>query len=253
MISRQQSLFKVGQRILGNLFQLRHHHDPTIFSSDPGVGLNDEQKEIFEMASKFAKSKMKPFMSEWDKKEHFPIDVMREAAALGFGSIYCKTDFGGTGLTRLDASIIFEALSEGCVSTAAYISIHNMCAWMIDEFGNDEQKQHWIPLLASMECLASYCLTEPGNGSDAGSLKTTARREGDYYVLNGTKSFISGGSTSGLYVVMCRTGDANSGAKGISCILVEDKTPGLHFGKKESKVGWNSQPTCQGLFICHDF
>lgn len=131
------------------------------------------------------------------------------------------------------------------MSTSAYISIHNMCAWMIDEFGNEEQKLKWIQQLANMNILASYCLTEPGNGSDASGLKTSAKREGGYYILNGTKSFISGAGSSGIYLIMCRTGDKSSGAKGISCILVEKNTPGLHFGKKESKVGWNSQPTAQ--------
>ena len=183
-------------------------------------GLTDEQKEIHSIAKKFAKTQMKPFMAEWDKHEIFPVDVLKEAAALGFASIYCKSDYGGTGLTRLDASIIFEALAEGCVSTAAYISIHNMCAWMIDEFGNEEQKKHWIPKLAAMDVLASYCLTEPANGSDAATLRTTARREGDYYVLNGTKSFISGGSKSGIYLIMCRTGDSNSGPKGNICLII---------------------------------
>lgn len=219
---------------------------PSIFSMDPSEGLNHEQKEIFEMARKFAFDQMRPNMAEWDQKEIFPVDVMRQAAALGFGAIYCSHDHGGTGLTRLDASVILEALSQGCVSTSAYISIHNMCAWMIDEFGNEEQKSKWIPKLAAMDSLASYCLTEPENGSDAANLKTSAKKQGDYYILNGTKSFISGGLSSGIYLVMCRTGEP--GPKGISCILVEDKTPGLSFGKKERKVGWNSQPTCQVIF-----
>ena len=183
-----------------------------------------------------------------DRNEHFPIDVLKNAAQLGFGAIYCKPQFGGTGLTRLDASIIFEALAQGCVSTTAYISIHNMCAWMIDQFGNEEQRAQWIPQLANMESLASYCLTEPNSGSDASSLRTTARLEGDYYVLNGSKSFISGAGASHVYVVMCRTGSSDSGPKGISCLLVEKDSPGLSFGKKESKVGWNSQPTKQVIF-----
>jgi isobutyryl-CoA dehydrogenase len=216
-----------------------------IFSLHPSEGLNEEQKEIYNTAAKFANDRMKPFMIEWDRKEHFPIDVLKEAASLGFAAIYCNAENGGTGLTRLDASVVFEALATGCVSTAAYISIHNMCAWMIDEFGNEEQRKKWIPLLANMDAFASYCLTEPGNGSDAASLRTSAVRKGDYYVLNGTKSFISGGMSSGIYLIMCRTGEANSGPKGISCILVEDGAKGLSFGKKESKVGWNSQPTCQ--------
>lgn len=220
-----------------------------IFSIDPSSGLDDDQKEILSMATKFAKDQMKPEMANWDKNEIFPIEVLRQAGELGFGAIYCNPDFGGTGLSRLDASLIFEALSEGCVSTSAYISIHNMCCWIIDQFGSPEQKENWIPQLASMETLASYCLTEPGAGSDAGNLQTSAKREGDYYVINGTKSFISGAGSSGVYLIMCRTGEKNSGPKGISCIMVEKNTPGLHFGKKESKVGWNSQPTAQGKFI----
>ncbi|CAF0864879.1 unnamed protein product [Brachionus calyciflorus] len=245
MISRRLCNFLPVR--LTSRFYSSNTHDG-IFSLDSSVGLNDDQKEIHSIATKFAREQMKPFMLEWDRKEIFPVDVLKQAAELGFGAIYCKPDFGGTGLTRLDASIIFEALSEGCVSTSAYISIHNMCAWMIDEFGTEEQKKFWLPKLAPMETLASYCLTEPANGSDASSLKTTARRQGDYYILNGTKSFISGGGHSGLYLVMCRTGESNSGAKGISCVMVEKGTPGLHFGKKESKVGWNSQPTCQVIF-----
>ena len=168
------------------------HHDssttPTpvvVVSHDPAEGLSADQREIYEMASKFAKTRMRPLMADWDKREHFPVDVLREAGALGLASIYCKPEFGGTGLTRFDASLVFEALAEGCVSTAAYISIHNMCSWMIDEFGSDELRDAWIGRLASMDVLASYCITEPDNGSDASSLKTSAVRTGDYYTLNG--------------------------------------------------------------------
>jgi len=217
-------------------------------SVDSSFGLNGDQIEIQTMATKFANEQMKPFMAEWDRNEHFPVDVLRSAAQLGFGAIYCKPQYGGTGLSRLDSSIIFEALAQGCVSTTAYISIHNMCAWMIDKYGNEEQRAEWIPKLASMEALASYCLTEPNAGSDASSLRTTARLEGDYYILNGSKSFISGAGASHVYVVMCRTGSSDSGPKGISCVLVEKGSPGLSFGKKESKVGWNSQPTKQVIF-----
>lgn len=214
-------------------------------SIDPSHGLNSDQVEILTTATKFANDRMKPNMAEWDKNEIFPIDVLKEAAQLGFAAIYCDASFGGTGLSRLDASIIFEALAQGCVSTTAYISIHNMCAWMIDEFGNEEQRAYWIPKLASMDKFASYCLTEPNSGSDSASLKTSARLNGDYYVLNGSKSFISGAGSSDVYLIMCRTGASDSGPKGISCLLVEKGTPGLSFGKKESKVGWNSQPTKQ--------
>ncbi|MEQ2238430.1 Isobutyryl-CoA dehydrogenase, mitochondrial [Ilyodon furcidens] len=182
---------------------------------------------------------------------------MRKAAQLGFGGIYVRPEVGGSGLSRLDTSIIFEALSTGCVSTTAYISIHNMCAWMIDTFGNDEQRKRFCPDLCSMEKFASYCLTEPGSGSDAASLLTSAQRKGDHYILNGSKAFISGGGDTDVYVVMCRTG--SKGPKGISCLVVEKGTPGLSFGKKEKKVqftvadvdccvGWNSQPTRAVIF-----
>ncbi|KAI8055125.1 mitochondrial isobutyryl-CoA dehydrogenase [Syncephalis plumigaleata] len=208
---------------------------------DPSIGLTDEQKEYLNLARDFADNEMSPKMLEWDEQEMLPTDVLRKAAALGFGGIYVSEDVGGTGLGRLETSIIFEALATGCVSTTAYISIHNMCAWMIDTFGNDEQRQQYLPSLVSMETLASYCLTEPGAGSDAASLATTAVKKGDHYILNGSKAFISGGGNSDIYVIMARTGDA--GPKGISAFIVEKDTPGLSFGKKEKKVGWNSQPT----------
>ncbi|XP_035241085.1 isobutyryl-CoA dehydrogenase, mitochondrial [Anguilla anguilla] len=208
---------------------------------DPSVGLSDEQKEFQKVAFDFAANEMAPHMAEWDQKEMFPVETMRKAAQLGFGGIYVQPDVGGSGLSRLDTSVIFEALSTGCVSTTAYISIHNMCAWMIDTFGNPEQREKYCPELCSMDKFASYCLTEPGSGSDAASLMTTARLEGDHYVLNGSKAFISGGGDTDVYVIMCRTG--GKGAKGISCLVVEKGTSGLSFGKKEKKVGWNSQPT----------
>ncbi|XP_059813118.1 isobutyryl-CoA dehydrogenase, mitochondrial isoform X3 [Hypanus sabinus] len=210
------------------------------------VGLSDEQKEFQKVAFGFASSEMVPHMIEWDQKEIFPVETMRKAAELGFGGIYVRPDVGGSGLSRVDTSIIFEALSTGCASTTAYMSIHNMCGWMIDKFGNEEQRHKHCPPLCRMESFASYCLTEPGSGSDAASLITTARREGDHYILNGSKAFISGGGDADLYVLMCRTGDR--GPKGISCLLVEKGTPGLSFGKKEKKVGWNSQPTRAVIF-----
>uniref|UniRef100_A0A672ZGQ0 Isobutyryl-CoA dehydrogenase, mitochondrial n=1 Tax=Sphaeramia orbicularis TaxID=375764 RepID=A0A672ZGQ0_9TELE len=213
---------------------------------DPSYGLTDEQKEFQKVAFDFAANEMAPHMAEWDQKEIFPVETMRKAAELGFGGIYVQPDVGGSGLSRLDTSIIFEALSTGCVSTTAYISIHNMCAWMIDTFGNTEQREKFCPDLCTMEKFASYCLTEPGSGSDAASLLTTAQRKGDHYILNGSKAFISGGGDTDVYVVMCRTG--GKGAKGISCLVVEKGTPGLSFGKKEKKVGWNSQPTRAVIF-----
>ncbi|AWO98836.1 putative isobutyryl-CoA dehydrogenase mitochondrial [Scophthalmus maximus] len=213
---------------------------------DPAHGLTDEQKEFQKVAFDFAANEMAPHMAEWDQKEIFPVETMRKAAQLGFGGIYVQPDVGGSGLSRLDTSVIFEALSTGCVSTTAYISIHNMCAWMIDTFGNNEQREKFCPDLCSMEKFASYCLTEPGSGSDAASLLTSAQQKGDHYILNGSKAFISGGGDTDVYVVMCRTG--GKGPKGISCLVVEKGTPGLSFGKKEKKVGWNSQPTRAVIF-----
>ncbi|XP_022293895.2 isobutyryl-CoA dehydrogenase, mitochondrial-like [Crassostrea virginica] len=213
---------------------------------NPTLGLSDDQKQIQKVATDYAKNELFPNMAKWDEEEIFPVDTLKKAGELGFGAIYCKEENGGTGLNRMDASVIFEALSQGCVSTTAYISIHNMCAWMIDEFGNQELQQKWIPHLGTMEKLASYCLTEPNHGSDAANLSTTAKRQGDKFILNGSKAFISGGGDTDVYVVMCRTGEP--GPKGISCLLVEKGSPGLAFGKKEKKVGWNSQPTRAVIF-----
>ncbi|XP_066564252.1 isobutyryl-CoA dehydrogenase, mitochondrial isoform X3 [Amia ocellicauda] len=224
----------------------RTHRRGVVSCVDPSLGLSDEQKEFQKVAFDFATKEMAPYMAEWDQKEIFPVDTMRKAAQLGFGGIYVQPDVGGSGLTRLDTSLIFEALSTGCASTTAYISIHNMCAWMIDTFGNQEQRNRFCPDLCSMDRFASYCLTEPGSGSDAASLLTTAKLQGDQYILNGSKAFISGGGDTDVYVVMCRTG--GKGAKGISCLVVEKGTPGLSFGKKEKKVGWNSQPTRAVIF-----
>uniref|UniRef100_A0A6Q2XDQ2 Isobutyryl-CoA dehydrogenase, mitochondrial n=1 Tax=Esox lucius TaxID=8010 RepID=A0A6Q2XDQ2_ESOLU len=209
-------------------------------------GLSTEQREFQKVAFDFAANEMTPYMAEWDEKEIFPVETMRKAAQLGFGGIYVQPEVGGSGLSRLDTSVIFEALSTGCASTTAYISIHNMCNWMIDTYGNIEQREKFCPELCTMNKFASYCLTEPGSGSDAASLITTAKLEGDHYVLNGSKAFISGGGDTDVYVVMCRTG--GKGAKGISCVVVEKGTPGLSFGKKEKKVGWNSQPTRAVIF-----
>uniref|UniRef100_A0A670JVD9 Isobutyryl-CoA dehydrogenase, mitochondrial n=1 Tax=Podarcis muralis TaxID=64176 RepID=A0A670JVD9_PODMU len=220
------------------------HGDATVDSI--WVGLTEEQKEFQKVAFDFAAKEMAPHMAEWDEKEIFPVETVRKAAQLGFGGIYVQPDVGGSGLSRLDTSIIFEALSTGCVSTTAYISIHNMCNWMIDTFGTEEQRHKFCPSLCSMEKLSSYCLTEPGSGSDAASLLTSARKKGDTYILNGSKAFISGGGDTDLYVVMCRTG--GPGPKGISCLILEKGTPGLSFGKKEKKMGWNSQPTRAVIF-----
>lgn len=208
--------------------------------------LSEDQRAFQATARQFAREQMMPFAREWDENEIFPADTLRDAAALGFGGIYVRDDVGGSALSRLDGTIIFEELAQGCTSTAAYISIHNMVAWLIDTFGNEQQRQRYLPKLCSMEHFASYCLTEPGAGSDAASLTTRARRDGDHYVIDGAKAFISGGGTSDLYLCMVRTGGA--GAKGISCILVEKDTPGLSFGAPEKKLGWKSQPTAMVVF-----
>jgi alkylation response protein AidB-like acyl-CoA dehydrogenase len=209
--------------------------------------LNDDARAIQDMARAFAGEKLAPHALEWDEKKHFPIDIMREAATLGMGGIYVREDVGGSGLSRLDAAVIFEALSTGCPTVAAYISIHNMCAWMIDTYGSEGQRKTWLPALVSMERCASYCLTEPGAGSDAAALATRAVREGDHYVLNGQKQFISGaGNDADFYVVMARTG--GEGPKGISTFVVEGGTPGLSFGANERKMGWNAQPTRAVIF-----
>ncbi len=203
--------------------------------------LSDEQRAIKDTARAFAHNEMLPFAERWDEDEHFPADALRQAAALGFGGIYVSADVGGSALSRLDAAIIFEELAQGCPSTAAYISIHNMVAWMIDAHASNELRLRLLPDLCSMARFASYCLTEPDAGSDAASLETRAVRQHDQYVLDGTKAFISGAGTSDVYLVMARTGEG--GGRGISCFLVENGTPGLSFGAREKKLGWHSQPT----------
>ena len=213
----------------------------------PDFSLNDDHIAIRDMALAFAHDKLAPRALEWDEKKHFPIDVIRETAALGMGAIYVREDVGGSALSRFDAALIFESLATGCPAISAFISIHNMCAWMIDSFGSEAQRHKFLPRLVSMERLASYCLTEPGAGSDAAALRTRATREGDHYVLNGQKQFISGaGNDSDFYVVMARTGEA--GPKGVSTFLVEGGTPGLKFGANERKMGWNAQPTRAVIF-----
>ncbi len=208
--------------------------------------LTEDQTLIQDAARKFAEDRLKPFAAEWDEKKHFPVDVLKESAEMGFAGIYTRDDVGGSGMSRVDAALIFEQLSRGCVSTAAYISIHNMVSWMIDSWGNEEQRQRFLPDLTSMNKIASYCLTEPGSGSDAVAMRSKAVRDGDHYVLNGSKAFISGAGVSDVYVVMCRTG--GDGPKGISTLIVEKGTPGLSFGANEKKMGWNSQPTAVVTF-----
>jgi alkylation response protein AidB-like acyl-CoA dehydrogenase len=203
--------------------------------------LDDDQRALVDTARAFAADRLAPHAAQWDEESHFPVDVLREAAELGFAGLYCDPAHGGSGLTRLDAALLFEELAAADPSTAAYLSIHNMAAWMVDTFGNDAQRARWLPGLFTMQTLASYCLTEPGAGSDAGNLTTRAARDGDHYVLNGAKAFTSGGDETDLYLVMARTGGA--GPKGISCIAIERGTPGFSIGKREKKLGWNSQPT----------
>lgn len=206
----------------------------------------EEQQAIQDMAYDFAMSEMAPHASKWDAERIFPTDVLRELAALGFAGVYVGEEHGGSGLSRLEAALVFEALSAGCTSTAAYLTIHNMASWMIDSFGNDSQRAKYLPPLMRMDMMASYCLTEPDSGSDAAAMRSRAVREGDHYVLNGGKAFISGAGQSDLYVVMVRTGD--DGAGGVSCFLIEKDTPGLSFGANERKMGWNNQPTAQVIF-----
>ncbi len=208
--------------------------------------LGEEQVAFQDLARDFAQAEMAPFAADWDGKNTFPVECLQKAAALGFAGLYCQDTYGGTGLSRFDAALIFEELAAACPSTAAYISIHNMAAWMIDRFGGDEQRAKFLPELMSMQKFASYCLTEPGSGSDAASLKTRAERDGEYYVLNGTKAFISGGGASDVYVTMVRTG--GEGPDGITCLAVEKETPGLSFGAQERKLGWHSQPTAMVIF-----
>ncbi|WP_158914974.1 isobutyryl-CoA dehydrogenase [Caulobacter sp. S45] len=208
--------------------------------------LNADQVAIQDAAQAFAAAELAPHSARWDEEKHFPVDVMRKAAELGFAGLYVREDVGGSALSRLDAVLVFEALSYGDVPVSAFISIHNMASWMIDRYGSEELRQRFLPRLTTMELIASYCLTEPGSGSDAAALRTTARLDGDHYVLNGSKAFISGAGTSDLYVVMVRTGE--DGPKGVSTLVVENGTPGLSFGAQERKMGWNAQPTASVNF-----
>ncbi len=208
--------------------------------------LTEEQRAFQATARTFARDEMMSHARDWDEDEIFPAETLRKAAARGFGGIYVKEDVGGSALSRLDAAIIFEELAQGCTSTAAYISIHNMAAWMIDAFGGPGPRKKFLPKLCTMEHFASYCLTEPGSGSDAAALTTRARRDGEHYVLDGAKAFISGGGVADIYVVMARTGEG--GPRGISCIVVEKGTAGLSYGAPEKKLGWKSQPTAMVMF-----
>jgi alkylation response protein AidB-like acyl-CoA dehydrogenase len=216
---------------------------------DAGSGqfeLTEDQRAIRDTAESFAEARIAPQALDWDRRKFFPADVVREAGPLGLGGIYVRDDVGGSALGRLDAVLVFEALAKACPGFSAFVSIHNMATWMIDRFGSDEQRQRFVPKLTSMEWLASYCLTEPGSGSDAAALKTRAVRDGDHYVLSGAKQFISGAGDSDLYVAMVRTGD--DGPRGISAIVVPKDAPGLSFGANEHKMGWHMQSTRQVIF-----
>jgi alkylation response protein AidB-like acyl-CoA dehydrogenase len=208
--------------------------------------LTDDQRAIQEMAQRFTADEITPHAAEWDEKHIFPKDTIRKAAALGFGAIYVSEAQGGIGLGRLESALIMEAMAYGCPSTSAFISIHNMASWMIDTFGSDTVKAKYLPSLVGMDRIASYCLTEPGSGSDAAALKTRAVREGDHYVVSGSKAFISGGGVNDVYVTMVRTGE--DGPKGITALVIEKDMKGVSFGAQEKKLGWHSQPTAQVNF-----
>ncbi|WP_407285061.1 acyl-CoA dehydrogenase family protein [Streptomyces sp. BP-8] len=205
--------------------------------------LTEDQQALVETTLDFAQDHLAPHALDWDRDKHFPVDVLRKAAGLGLGGVYVREESGGSGLTRADGVLVFETLASGCPSIAGYLSIHNMVAWMIDHYGDDAQRDRWLPRLCAMDDLASYCLTEPGAGSDAAALRTRAVREGDDYVLTGVKQFISGAGASQLYVVMARTG--GNGPDGVSAFVVDKDDPGLSFGPDERKMGWNAQPTRQ--------
>lgn len=220
--------------------------DATVDAGTAQFELTEDQLAIRDMADSFAAERVAPRALDWDKRKHFPADVIRETGPLGFGGIYCGEDVGGSALGRLDAVLIFEALAKACPAFSAFISIHNMASSMIDRFGNGEQRQRFLPRLTSMEWLAGYCLTEPGSGSDAAALKTRAVREDDHYIVNGAKQFISGAGDNDIYVAMVRTGE--DGPKGISTLVVPKNAPGLSFGAIETKMGWHMQSTRQVIF-----
>ena len=203
--------------------------------------LTTTQKEYRDLARNFSEKELKPYAAQWDREAVFPKETLSKAGELGFLSLYVDTNYGGMGLGRLDASIIFEQLAQGCTSTTAFMTIHNMAIWMVSKFASEDLKEEWFPALSQGTKLASYCLTEPGSGSDAASLKTTAKKEGDHFILNGSKAFISGSGATDCLVLMARTGE--QGSKGISCFLIPADLPGIEYGKNELKMGWKNQPT----------
>ncbi|MDW6020448.1 isobutyryl-CoA dehydrogenase [Mesorhizobium sp. BAC0120] len=217
--------------------------DATVDADSGQFELTQDQRAVRDVAETFARERVAPDALDWDKRRHFPVDVFREAGPLGLGGIYVREDVGGSALGRLEAALVFEALAKACPGFSAFLSIHNMAAWMIDRYGDEAQRQRFLPKLTSTEWLASYCLTEPGSGSDAAALKTRAERDGHHYVLNGSKQFISGAGATDIYIVMVRTG--GEGPKGISALIVPKDAPGLSFGAEEHKMGWHMQPTRQ--------
>jgi alkylation response protein AidB-like acyl-CoA dehydrogenase len=229
----QQLRGALSNRISYSVHDWSHIYDGIYKFEDNTLG--ESVLDLRTQALDFAKKKLSPYAIEWEKNEYFPVEAMREAAEMGFSAIYCKS---GTGLSRLEASVIFEALATGCVPTSAYLSIHNMCTWIIDEFGNQQQRDQYIPGLISMQDFSSYCLTEPDSGSDSKAMKTSAVKQGEEYVLNGSKMFISGGSFSSLYIVMAKTS-----ATDVSVFIVPGDAKGVTYGKKEDKMGWTIQPT----------
>ncbi|RUO79512.1 acyl-CoA dehydrogenase family protein [Pseudidiomarina taiwanensis] len=203
--------------------------------------LSDDQQAFVDTAKAFAENELAPYAAKWDEESHFPIEVFRKAGEMGFMGMYTPEEAGGFGMSRLDSALIFEQLAMGCTATTAMMTIHNMVTWMIGSFAQAEVIEEWVPELVSGEKLGSYCLTEPGSGSDAASMRSTARKEGDEYVINGSKMFISGAGSTDVLVVMARTGEA--GPKGVSAFVVPADSAGIHYGKKEEKMGWNAQPT----------
>ena len=203
--------------------------------------LTTEQKDYRDLANNFSEKELKPHAAQWDREAIFPKEALSKAGELGFLSLYVDTNYGGMGLGRLDASLIFEQLAQGCTSTTAFMTIHNMAIWMVSKFASEDLKEEWFPALSQGKKLASYCLTEPDSGSDAASLKTTAKKEGDHFILNGSKAFISGSGVTDCLVLMARTGE--QGARGISCFLIPADLPGIEYGKNELKMGWKNQPT----------
>jgi len=233
------------------LFRISKNHNSTLQSSLQ-MGLNDNQLAIQELALNFMETKLKPNALKWDETHTCPYDVIKEAAQLGFGGIYVGEEYGGTGLSRHDTTLVFEALSQGCVSTTAIITIHNMTAWMLDKFGDDSLKQQYLNKMIKCEMMGSYCLTEPHSGSDAAALSTTAKRDGNDYIINGSKVFVSGGGGSDVYFVMTRTGPKptteKEKSKNITCVIVPGTAKGVVYGKNEQKMGWNASPTRQVTF-----